>query len=128
HYAATKIYGEDKDYLVTIFFLKTKTPITIMFHNGDIIDTKQKIRDRLIQISKDNSPRRNISWKCRKYCDYGKNTFEGTDIVPLQQVHGDGIAREGDIMTVCDQVHYELGRFNMNWDEENMKYNRDRIV
>lgn len=128
HYAATKIYGEDKNYLVTMFFLKTKSPVTLLFGRADLEDTKDKLKQQLVKIQADKSPRRNISYKCKKFCDYGKNTFEGTDINPLPQIYEGGIAKLGDYMTVCDQVYFELSRFNMNWVEENMKYNRNYIA
>ena len=120
HYAATRMYGEDKTFLVTIFFLKTKTPITIHFSQEDVEDTKNRIREKMNEILADSFPRRNITWKCRKFCEYGKNTFEGSNIVPEIQVLGDGIASEGNIMTICDQVNMELSFKGLEWVEENM--------
>lgn len=120
HYAATKIYGEDKSYLVTIFFLKTGVPITIYFTPDDLQDTKNKLKEAMNRILLDNFPRRNISWKCGKFCDFGKNTFEGTDIVPLTQILEGGIAKQNETMTICDQVNFEINRHGLDWVVENM--------
>lgn len=121
HYAATKIYGADKTFLVTIFFLKTGCPITISFTPNDLEDTKNKIRDKMSLILKDALPRRNITWKCKKFCEYGKNTFYDISdkIQPYIQMH-DGVAKMGETMTICDQVNFETIRNGMQWVINNM--------
>ena len=118
---APKIYGEDKNYICTMFFLKQKTPLSVAFSHEELKLAFNKIKHRFLEISKCSLPKLNRTWKCTKTCDFGKNTFENTKIKPISQFLPNGIAPIGSPMTICDQTFFELNRRGLNWVIENLK-------
>ena len=75
-----------------------------------------------IEIKNNHTPRQNRSWKCKRFCPYGKNTFKGTSKESYTQQTLGGIADVGSPCTICDQINYEL---TLNGIEEtNAKYSK----
>ena len=120
HLAVAEKFGCDKNYLLTMFFLKYSKPITIALSCDDIIETKEKIKKRFLEIFNTKIPKLNRTWKCTKFCNYGKNTFQDTSVLPIIQFMDNGIARSGQNCTICDQVNLEINRRGPNWVEDNM--------
>lgn len=121
HLALADKYGCDKNYLLTMFFLKFAKPITITLSCDDLENTKQKIKNRFIEIHNTQYPKLNRGFKCTRFCDYGKKTFEGTEIKPIIQFLDNGIAANGQPCKICDQVYLEIQRRGPKWVQENMK-------
>lgn len=125
HWAATKLYGEDKNYLVTIFFLKTKDCFTIPFDNDDLPKTEYLLRDRFEEIKACQLPKLNRSYKCTKFCPFGKNTCQGTNFPNMRQETYGGVARMGEPMTICDASNYMIHMYGIDFVEENFgKYSK----
>jgi hypothetical protein len=113
HYAASKLYPEAKQIIVTIYFINDGGPFTICFGPEDIAKTKEVVRKKFEEIKHTRIPRLNKSWKCRKLCHQGKTTFEGTHIEPLMKGNG-------YYMSKCEQVHHETKHHGIGWVSENM--------
>lgn len=123
HYACCEIYGYDKLYLVTLFYLQGG-PITISFSSKDATETIQRIKNRFIKIYKTTLPKLNRTFKCTRFCDYGKNSF---DNAPIQFIDGQ-VSNLGAPMCMCDQVKFETDRRGLNWVVDNMKYNKSNEI
>ena len=118
HYAAHLLYPEFENIIVTICYVRAGGPFTLCFSKDDLKDTEEMIKKRFEQIKKCKKPFRIITdkqqnWKCKYLCDSGKTTFEGTHIAPMQEFRRGQKTRYGDIMSKCEQVHFELERKGM---------------
>jgi hypothetical protein len=78
HMALSEEFGCDNNYLLTLFFLKHSKPITVSFDCSSLEETKGMIKEKFLKILNTKIPRLNKTWKCKKFCEYGKNTFENT--------------------------------------------------
>jgi ATP-dependent helicase/DNAse subunit B len=78
HYALNHLYPNEKETLVTIFYIAAKDPITLNFTKQDLIKTEKMLQKRFNEIRANNSPRLIYpDWKCTKLCWFGKNDFDG---------------------------------------------------
>ncbi len=126
HWAATRVYGEYKNFIVSILFFKTQDYFSIPFSSKDLEKTEQLLKDRYHEIKNCNIPKLNISWKCTKFCPFGKLTTEGTNLPQLTQEEIGGIASRGSPMTMCDCSIYNIHLHGIDYVEENMgKYKKN---
>lgn len=123
HLSMAEKYGCDKTYLLTMFFLKFSKPITITFSCDDIEITKTKVKDKIEEIYNTHIPKLNRTWKCSRFCSFGKNSFENSNIQPVIQFLDNGIAKYGQNCTICDQVNLEINRHGVEWVQNNLKKN-----
>lgn len=121
HYGCSKIYGEKNNYIFTLFFLQ-KGPITISFSPEDLDETKERIKKRFLEIHKTQIPKLTKSWKCTRFCDYGKNVWKKDGVPTPIQFLDNQITPIGEKMCICDMVTYETNRRGMQWVIDNMKY------
>ena len=110
HYALHKIYPHLSQVMVTIFFINDGGPFTVYFTKEQLAETEEMLKETFLTIKNDNNPNLNRSWKCRKFCNLGTTTFEGTHIKPQTEFRWNQVARKGETMTRCDQISYELKR------------------
>lgn len=108
HYAATKLYPDVEDFLVTINFINDGGPFTIAFTKKDVAKTEDMLRRKFDKIKATRVPRLNRSWKCGRLCHQGKSTFEGTNILPLVEQREGHVTPVGNYMTKCEQVKFEI--------------------
>ena len=94
HYALTKMYPEIDQFLMTIYFIKDGGPYTLAFTKDDISDTMGMLKKRFEEIKRINRPRLVKSWKCTKFCHFGKNSHPSGEIDP----------RTGEPYTICEYV------------------------
>jgi hypothetical protein len=73
HLAAKSIYPWAKNFLITFIYIVDGGPITIPFCDYDIDFTKEILRKKLKNIKNDDNPDRNITWKCKSLCGFGKS-------------------------------------------------------
>jgi len=73
HYACRYLYPWAKNVLVTFFYMTDGGPITIPFHEEDAIETTEMLRQQHITIKTTTDPQKNITWKCKNFCSYGKS-------------------------------------------------------
>ncbi len=120
HYAATKMWPDVKNIMVTIYYINDGGPFTLCFGPDDLVATEKMLKKKFDVIKADKNPKLNISWKCRKFCHQGKSTFEGTDIIPLKMKHDGHVSRRGETMSKCEQLQYALKHRSIESVMENM--------
>lgn len=126
HWAATKLFGEDKNYLLSIYYLETDDVFTIPYDNDDLQKTEYLLRDRYEEIRSCEYPKLNRSFKCTRFCPFGKNTCEGTNLPNMIQDSFGGIARAGQPMTICDASNYAIHMYGIDFVQENFgKYSKE---
>lgn len=121
HLAASEIYGPDKNYIVSIVFIKLEQSFSIAFTPADIPETLNMIKEKYTEIKECVEPKRNQSWKCTKFCDYGKHIASKIGLKNEKQFASGGIAKIGDSMTICDLIHKEIREKGIEWVEINLK-------
>jgi len=94
HYALSKVYPNEENIIVTIFFVKAGGPFSICFHKEDLIETEEMIRKKFESIKKCKTPMRIMDlgrdkWKCSKLCKFYKDDFQ------------DGVS-------TCRKIHEEI--------------------
>lgn len=120
YYAVKKMYPNVKNVLVTIYFINDGGPFTICFGEDDIPATERMLQKKFEEIKKTVIPRKNISWKCKKFCHMGKSTFEGTDVKAIIAPYDGHITKEGSVMSKCEQLDYVMKHRSMNSVVKNM--------
>lgn len=126
HLALANIYGCDKNFILTMFFLKFSTPITISFDCNDLPQTLERIKTKFIEIYNTKIPKLNKTWdrpmsKCRKFCDFGKKEWPGNSMLPKTVQFIDGqVSSVGSNMCYCDAINYEMNRRGPEWVTENL--------
>lgn len=86
HYATSLLYPKIDNIIITIFYVQAGGPFTIIFHKSDLIKTEEMIREYFEKIKRIAKPKLNITWKCNKFCHYGRNKFEGSENTICQDI------------------------------------------
>ena len=73
HMAAKHLYPWAKNFLVTFIYLTDGGAVTVPFTDPDYHETKQIIRNRFKAIRANVDPQRNITWKCKTMCSFGRD-------------------------------------------------------
>lgn len=92
HYALSKVYPNEENIIITVFFVRSGGPFTICFHKEDLEKTEEMIRDKFESIKKCKIPARIIDlkkdkWKCERLCKFYKDDFENTGVSTCQKIH-----------------------------------------
>ena len=133
HYAASRLYPEAKQVMVTIHFINDGGPFTMVYDQDDLPQTENMLRKRFEEMRDNNQPRLiepakrylecsnnyNLD-KCKKLCWYGKNTFEGTNIMPLTNKSDNRLTKKGQYKTICEHIHYLLQHRSLERVMENV--------
>ena len=56
-----------------MIYLTDGGPHTIIFDNSDMKDTEEVVRSHLLEVRNNHDPARNITWRCKTFCGFGKN-------------------------------------------------------
>lgn len=67
--AARKLWPQYKTILCTFHYITDGGPIQCLFDDSDIEETLKMVQDRFNEIKNNNSPIRNLGWKCR-FCSF----------------------------------------------------------
>lgn len=119
HYAASLMYPEVTDILVTINYIKDGGPTTVVFGPKDISRTEEMLRKKFEIIKSTTIPRLNKGWKCSKFCHHGTTTFEGTSIEPVIEDRKNQVTPVGQCRTKCEQVKYITEHKGLDYVVEN---------
>jgi len=104
HYALSKMYPDVDQFIMTIYFIKDGGPYTLAFTKDDLSDTMEMLKKRFEEIKASNRPRLIKSWKCTKFCHFGKTTHESGDIDPAT----------GSPYTICEYVANKIRKKGIN--------------
>lgn len=121
HYAASRLYPDANQIIITINFINDGGPFTMVYDKSDLPQTENMIRQYFEKIKNSQKPelihpnKRYLLCdngfkldKCKRFCHFGKNTFAGTHVEPLINKHNNRLTRQGQPMSMCEQVHYML--------------------
>lgn len=72
HLAARELYPWAKNFLVTFIYITDGGPVPSFFTEEDIPETLNRIKNRIIAIKENKDPQKNITWKCKNMCWFGK--------------------------------------------------------
>jgi hypothetical protein len=114
HYAASHMFPEIEQIMITIFFIADGGPFSICYSKDDLPKTEEMIRTKFDKIKKVRVPHLSKSWKCTKICPYGKTTFDGTHLKAIQEFRPGQVTPRGKIMTKCEQIKFEIERKGMD--------------
>jgi ATP-dependent helicase/DNAse subunit B len=108
YYAVSKIFP-DKEIIVTIFYIRAGGPYTIPMDHTSKEAAELLLKSKFNEIKQVLIPRRDISFKCKKFCYFGMNKYKGTNSTICDHIHNE-ILRKG-IGQVTDE--YTVKGFNV---------------
>jgi hypothetical protein len=114
HYAVTLLYPDIENVLVTIYYIKAGGPFTICYSKDDIPKTLDMIKTKFEKVRDTPIPSKNVTWQCRKSCEYGMNSFEGTEIPVITSNKKTHCCNKGESHKICSQVDYILQHRSMD--------------
>jgi hypothetical protein len=114
HYAIKKLYPHIENVIFSIYFINDGGPFSMIFHDSDLADTEDMLRQKFEVIKQSKKPRLNRSWMCNKLCHFGKTTFENTPIQPIQEYRDGQTCSKGSTMTKCEQVKHDLELYGID--------------
>ena len=94
----------------TIFYVNDGGPVTIPRGEEDFEKAENMLRTYFNKIRNDKFPKKNVTFKCTKWCHYGMNNFEGTDDTICNHLHSQMV--ENGLY----QVMREFGKPN-HWEK-----------
>lgn len=81
HYAASQMFPEIEQIIVTIFYIQDGGAISMNFTRKDLVATEEMLRKRFNLIRNTYKPKRIYpNWKCTKLCWFGKHDLNGQPI------------------------------------------------
>lgn len=114
YYAIRHLYPEIKHIIFSIYFINDGGPFSICFDHFDMQKTEEMLRRKFEIIKNTKRPALNKTWMCSKLCHFGKTTFEGTHIQPIEEYREGQTCRVGSVMTKCEQVKHEIDMQGMS--------------
>ena len=114
HYAIKHLYPNIKNIIFSIYFINDGGPFSICFHDSDLSSTEDMLRQKFEAVKSTKKPRLNKSWMCGKLCHFGKTTFEGTHIQPIEEYRDGQVCKIGQTMTKCEQIKHDLDLYGID--------------
>jgi len=87
HYAASKLYPQAKQIIITIYWVRDGGPFTICFHQQDLAVTERLLKNRFKRVREIIRPKLNKSWKCTRICHFGKTLWPNSEKTICQHIH-----------------------------------------
>ncbi len=97
HYVLSQLYP-NKQIIITMLYINSGGPVTLYYDDQDLIKT-EKMLQYYFKTIKEAKPICRKSWKCTRFCGYGKKTFCDTSIAPITH---------DKTLTQCEQIQYNL--------------------
>ena len=120
YYAVINLFPKIENVMLCIYYINDGGPFNICFSKKDIPRIEKMLRQKFEDIKNTQIPMRNRSWKCGKFCHYGKTTFEGTHVQPIEEFRRNQVCRVGETMTMCEQTAMVLQHRSMDTVIKNM--------
>jgi hypothetical protein len=109
HYALSHLYPQYDHIIMSINFINDGGAFSMCFDKSDLSSTEDLIRKKFEEIKKCKRPRLSKTWKCKKLCHFGKNTFENNDSTsPLLEYRDGQVCEKGNYMTMCEQIRHDI--------------------
>jgi hypothetical protein len=91
YYALRKIYPNEKNFIITIFFLRDGGPFSICFDDSHVEIMENKIKKRFEEIKNSRYPRmldpEQKDFRCARLCSFYKNSFPGESQNMCSTIH-----------------------------------------
>jgi ATP-dependent helicase/DNAse subunit B len=78
YYAMKNTYPDAKDIIMTIIYMEAGGPFSVPIGDLKIPQIEDMLKTRFKEIKENQRPTLNKSWKCAKFCHYGKNIQPGS--------------------------------------------------
>lgn len=108
HYAIQTLFPHIDHIMVTINFINDGGAFSVCFDKSDLIKTESMLRNKFEKIKNTKRPALHKTWMCNKLCHFGKTTFEGSQIHPLEEYRDGQLVSKGQIMTKCEQIKHDI--------------------
>lgn len=120
YYAIQHLYPEIEHFQLVIYFINDGGPFTLCFSREDLPRIENMLKDKFLEIANTEIPALKQSWKCSKFCHFGRTTFEDTNVVPITERRTGQVTPKGKSMTKCEQTRYVLENRSVNSVLKNM--------
>jgi len=108
HYAASQLYPDIENIMISINFINDGGPFSICFNKSDLIATEQMIREKFDIIKRNRQPRLHKTWMCSKLCHFGKTTFQDSIVNPMIEYRDSQVCKKDNVMTKCEQIKHDI--------------------
>lgn len=113
YYAIQHLYPEIDHIQLVIYFINDGGPYTICFSKSDLPRIEKVLEKKFHEIRDTKVPALSKSWKCSKFCHFGRTTFEGTSVLPIVEKRNGQVTKKGQYMTKCEQTKYCIEKRGM---------------
>lgn len=104
YYAVTKLYPDVTDIDFTIVFIKDGGPFCLYFGPKHLEFAEEMLRVKFEEIRETQRPSLSKSWKCKKFCYFGKTMSERDPTKTLCEFYEGEVRRKG-----ADAATFEFG-------------------
>lgn len=108
YYAIQHLYPEIEHFELVIYFINDGGPFTLCFSREDLPTIENMLKQKFLEIKETEMPPLKKSWKCTKFCHFGRTTFDGTSVLPIIEQRDGQVTPKGQYMTKCEQTKYAL--------------------
>ena len=107
YYFALRKLMPDVEPVIKLWYLQSDEVITLYFDDTLFEYVEKFIRNSYEKIKSMKKPRQNRSWKCSKFCCWGKQKFSDIDRpeLSIKNQSANFLTNAGEEMTVCEAVH-----------------------
>ena len=107
-YAVKSLYPKIKYVDIVIYYINDGGPYRVCFSEDDMPEIEEMLKSKFYEIRDTKIPPLKKSWKCTKFCHFGRNTFKGTSLLPIVETRSGQVTPKGEYMTMCEQIRYVL--------------------
>lgn len=108
YYAAQHLFPEIENIHVCIYYINDGGETDICFTRDDIPRIEDMLKGHFEKMKSTHIPALTKTWKCKKFCHFGKSTYDGTTVKPIVEHRVGQVTPQGEYMTKCEQTLYCL--------------------
>lgn len=108
YYAIKKLYPDIENIMVSIDFINDGGMFSVNFTEANMFQVEMMLKKKFEDIKNSQNPKLNKSWKCTKLCHFGKNTYEGSEHLPIVEYRENQLTNIGENMTMCEQIKHDI--------------------
>ena len=107
YYFALRKLMPDITPVIKLWYLQNDKLVSLYFEDSVLAYVEQFLEENYKKISSMKKPKQNRSWRCSKFCCWGKQTFSDIDRPDLAITNqtDNFLTKKGEEMTVCEAVH-----------------------
>jgi len=107
HFAASQLYPKYSNVIVTFYYINDGGPIMLPYSQDDMIMTVGAIWRVFKKIQNDSVVTRNITWRCPKFCQFGRMNVCDSAWADMSSHGFDFISQKYGKMSVVEQQTYK---------------------